>query len=433
VHALIIGSGVIGVSTAYFLRRRGVEVTVVDRSPGPGRETSFANAGLLTPGLADPWNAPGIARRLIKWLGREEAPILLRAKALPSIFGWGLAFLRNSAPERFYASLHKNIRLANYSLSVLRSLREHAKLEYGRAVAGTLKVFRDPRGFESAVQFAHSVEHLGVPFRVLSRRELPEVEPALRPVCAALAGGIHYPEDEAGDAYQYCEELAQIAQTEGVIFRFGVKVLAFRRARRRVEAALVDSGSPIEADVFVVAAGSYSPQLTKSLGVRIPVYPAKGYSISVPRGSWADGPTLPVVDDQLHAAVVPLGNRIRVAGTAEFAGYDTSIRVARIENLLRLLGAIYPSHANQIDASQVQAWTGLRPMSSGGVPILGRTKIENLVLNVGHGHLGWSMAAGSGKLIADLIAGAQPEMSLTEYGIDRTEGLRRAPRVVRAQ
>ncbi len=397
-----------------------MEVTVVERAAGSGRQASFANAALLTPSLADPWNAPGIGRALIKCIGREDAPILLRLGALPSLIGWGFEFLRSSSEERFRDNFRKNVALARYNLDVLHALQTEVKLQFDHAARGTLRVFRDHEALRSAIQsLAQLRDTLGLPSRQLDRHQLLETEPALLPIATELVGAIHYPGDECGDAHQYCEQLAGVAASDGVRFRFGTTVTKLRAARNRIEAAFLSNGAAIEADVFVLAAGSYSSLLARPLGVHLPVRPAKGYSITAPRGDWPDGPGIPVIDDRLHAAVVPLGDRIRVAGTAELAGYDLSIRPARIENLVNLLGAVYPNYASRLDPTKLLSWTGLRPMSADGVPILGETRISNLVLNTGHGHLGWSMAAASGKVIADLIAGVPLDIPLQEYGLQR--------------
>ena len=417
---LVIGAGVIGVSTAYFLRRNGIDVTVVESSRGPGQETSFANAGLLTSSLADPWNAPGIWRHLVKWIGKEDAPILIRPSALPSLIGWGIQFLRSSSDESFINSFRKNVALSKYNLDVLHELQETAELRFDHTAHGTLRIFRDGEALEEAAGTAARYrEAVGLHAKRLDRQGLLEIEPALAPIAAELVGAIHYPDDECGDARRYCEQLAGLAASEGVRFRFNTKVRALNRRRKQIVAAEVHDGTALDADVFVIAAGSHSAALVAKLGLKLPIRPAKGYSISVPMADTVTRPTVPVIDDCLHAAIVPLGGRLRVAGTAELAGFDLSIRPGRIENLSRLLRAVYPSLGTAGDSTSVQPWAGLRPMSADGVPILGETPIANLVLNTGHGHLGWSMAAASGKLIADSLAGRQLQIPLQNYGLQR--------------
>ncbi len=421
-HVLVIGAGLMGVSTAYFLQQRNLDVTVVESSSGPGEQTSFANAGLLTPSLADPWNAPGIGRMLIKSIGREDAPMLLRLRAVPSLIGWGIRFLRSSDDESFLDNFRKNVVLAKYNLDVLHELQAKTGLKFDHSARGTLRIFRDVDALRYASHTAaRHRELLDLDFLQLDRDRLLEVEPALALTAAKLAGAIHYPMDECGDARRYCEELVAIAASEGVRFRFCTKIRALSRRSKRIVAAITDDGAALEADVFVLAAGSHSARLAKPLGVRLPVRPAKGYSITVPMGHGPTCPTVPVIDDRLHAAVVPLGAKLRVGGTAEFAGFDLSIKPSRIENLVRLLHAVYPNLVKQDDSIDLKPWAGLRPMSVDGVPILGETSVSNLVLNSGHGHLGWSMAAASGKVVADLVTGRQPEIPLRDYELRRFE------------
>ncbi len=419
-HVLVIGAGLMGVSTAYFLRQRNLDVTVVESSPGPGEQTSFANAGLLTPSLADPWNAPGIGRMLIKWIGREDAPMLLRLRAVPSLIGWGIRFLRSSDDESFLANFRKNVVLAKYNLDVLHELQTKTDLRFDHRARGTLRIFRDVDALRDASHTAAQFrESLGLDFRQLDRDRLLEIEPALAPTAAKLAGAIHYPMDECGDAHRYCEELAGLAASDGVRFRFSTAIRALSRRGERIVAAITGDGAALEADVIVLAAGSHSARLARPLGMRLPVRPAKGYSITVPMGEGPTRPNAPVIDDRLHAAVVPLGDSLRVAGTAEFAGFDLSIKPSRIENLVGLLRAVYPDVVRHDDSIELNPWAGLRPMSADGVPILGDTSVSNLVLNTGHGHLGWSMAAASGKLVADLVAGRQPAIPLRDYELRR--------------
>jgi len=417
-HILVVGSGLLGTSTAWFLRQHGADVTVVDRAEQAGMETSFANAGMLTPSMADPWNSPGILWHLLRWLGREDSPMLLRPSAIPSLIPWGWRFLGNSRSSRYGPNLLANLRLASYSLSVLRSLRAGTELDYDQSTTGTMRIARDREALRDAEQLAAFLSARGVAHRILDRDGVVDTEPALAPIAEKISCGIHYPDDESGDAHLFCRQLSAQATRAGVTFRFGKRVTGFRSEGRRVVAAHVD-GEELEAVAFVLAAGSYSPGLARTLGIRIPVKPVKGYSITVPRGHWPDGPSIPVADDDLHAAVVPIGDRIRVAGTAEFAGLDVTIGQKRIANLERLLRRIYPTFAERSSDVEKKPWCGLRPMSADGVPIVGRTSHSNFYLNTGHGHLGWTMAAGSAKALADQIIGEQPEIDMTDYDIAR--------------
>jgi D-amino-acid dehydrogenase len=412
--AIVIGSGLLGITTAYFLRRRGHDVTVIERQEGPGRETSFANGALLHPSLPEPWNGPGCWRVLLSSLGRADAPMQLRWRALPGLLGWGVRFLWNSRVSAFERNVLSNLRLALYSLEVMKSLRQQTQLEYGRAARGTLRIFRDDRALDAAFATATRLAAQGLRFRKLTRREAVALEPALQPIADELAGALHYEADESGDAYRFCTALTQSAREEGVEFRFRTEVTSLELRAGRI-AAVISGGERLVADKYVVAAGSYSPQLLARIGMRLPVRPAKGYSVTF--DAQRQSLSIPVIDDQLHAAVVPLEGAIRVVGTAEFAGYDRTIRPPRIQNLLRLLRQVLPEES--FDPAMGQPWCGLRPMSVDGVPIIGPTSIPNLWLNTGHGHLGWTMAAGSARLLADLIAGEAPSVDPTLFSIAR--------------
>ncbi len=403
--ALIIGSGLIGITSAYFLSRRGWEVTVLDRQDGPGLETSFANGSLLTPSMPEPWNAPGSWRVLLGSIGRSDSPLKLHLKTLPHLAGWGVRFLRNSSPESYRRNTIKNLKLALHSLQVLGRLRQELELRYGFASPGTLRVFRDSAPFERAMEWVEMLKAEGLTYRRLTGGEVVAMEPALAPIGGQLAGGIHYPHDEIGNAYEFCVGLADHARRAGVDFRFRTPVTAIESRQGKITA--VRSGDEeFTADSYVVAAGSYSPLLLEPLGIAVPVRPAKGYSLTFERPSPDTPFRVPVSDDDFHAVVVPLENLIRVAGTAEFTGYDLSLPEARIGNLVRLVKHVLPAWA--LDPARAKPWCGLRPMSVDGVPIIGPTPIGNLWINTGHGHLGWTMAVGSGQLLSDLLTGCPP-------------------------
>jgi D-amino-acid dehydrogenase len=419
VKALIIGSGLIGVTSAYFLARRGWEVTVLDRQDGPGQETSFANGSLLTPSMPEPWNAPGSWRVLLASIGRSDSPLQLRLKALPHLAGWGVRFLRNSSRERYESNCVKNLKLALHSLAVMRRLREEIDIEYGSAVSGTLRIFRDPAQLQRAIVWAERLKAEGVTYRLLTGSEVAAMEPALGPVSGQLAGGIHYPLDEIGNAYKFCVGLAEHARRAGVDFRFRTLVTGIETRQGKITA--VRSGDQeFTADSYVVAAGSYTPLLLKSVGISVPVRPAKGYSLTFERPSPDIPFRVPVGDDDFHAVVVPLEKVIRVAGTAEFTGYDLSLSEVRIGNLVKLVRQVLPTWA--LDPATAKPWCGLRPMSADGVPIIGPTPIGNLWINTGHGPLGWTMSAGSGQLLSDLLSGGSPAVNPGAYALARFNG-----------
>jgi len=401
VKILVIGSGLIGVTTAYFLSCRGHSVTVVDRQEGPGRETSFANGALLHPSMPEPWNAPGCWRVLLGSLGRSDAALQLRLRVLPGLVGWGTAFLRNSTAVTFERNALSNLRLASYSLKVMHALGQQIDIQYGRVARGSLRIFRDPVALDRAVATANRRLSEGLAFRRLSGTEAVELEPALAPIESQLVGAVHYEADEIGDAYRFCVALADCARQRGVDFRFRTEITSLEVRLGRVTNVL-SARERFVADRYIVAAGSYSAPLLRRAGIDLPVQPAKGYSVTIKTQQSGLSLATPLLDDQLHVAVVPLEGAIRVAGTAEFAGYNLELRAARIRNLLRLLKGVLPDAS--FDPASPQPWCGLRPMSVDGVPIIGFTPISNLLVNTGHGPLGWTMAAGSGQLIADHLS-----------------------------
>jgi D-amino-acid dehydrogenase len=417
-HVVVIGSGLLGVSTAYWLRELGAAVTVIDRAPGPGRETSYANGALLTPSMADPWNAPGVLWKLLGWVGREDSPMLLRPTALPGLARWGLRFLRESSEARFRANTLANVHLSQYSLEALQAVRDVDGMSFDHGEVGTLKLVRSAHSFEEARAMADWLREYGVTSRALDRQQTVELEPALQPIASELVGSMYFPADEHGDAYRYCEGLAAIAARRGVTFRYGTTVTALEASGERIASVQTQAGS-VAADSVVVAAGSYSPRLIAPTGIRVPVAPVKGYSISVRLPEGLTGPRIPILDEELHAVAVPLGRTLRIAGPADFAGHDLTLPAARVENLTRLLTRTYPEIAARVRREDIEPWTGLRPMSADGVPIVSRTPIGNLYLNTGHGHLGWTMAAGSGRALADMIMGRAPAIDMAPYALER--------------
>ena len=417
VKAIILGSGLIGITTAYFLSRRGWEVTVLDRQDGPGLETSFANGSLLSPSQPEPWNAPGSWRVLLASIGRSDSPLKLRLRALPHLGRWGVEFLRNSSPETYERNSVKNLKLALHSLEVLRSIRQETGIEYGCALHGSLRVIRDPATLERALEWGKKLLAAGgSTFRSLTPDEIVVMEPALAPIGGQLAGGIHYPADETGNAYKFCAGLAEHAGRSGVEFRFRTPVSSLEVRQGRVTAVL-SGQTRFAADRYIVAAGSYSPLLLKQLGLDLPIRPAKGYSLTFENHRLDPPCRLPICDDDFHAVVTPLEGAVRVAGTAEFTGYDLSLTESRIQNLVTLVKQVLP--AGGFERAQAKPWCGLRPMTVDGVPIIGPTPIDNLWLNTGHGHLGWTMAAGSGQLLSDLLTGGSPRVNSGEYALSR--------------
>jgi len=413
---VIVGSGLAGLTTAWFLRELGADVVVIERAPAPARETSFANGSMLTPSLADPWNSPGVFRQLMSSLGREDSAMLLRPGALPSLLGWGLSFIRHSSQSRFLESYLANVGLARYSQDVMQQMMQKLQpgtLDFAYAPDGTIKVFTRSEALQHGREVASWLQQTGIEHRLLSADDLLALEPALHASRGRYVGGIHYPQDEVGNARVFCEQLQQLAAEAGVDFRFSELVLGIERQRDRIT-GIKTSREALSADAFVLAAGSYSWPLGKSFGIRVPVRPAKGYSLTLPNVMPGPRPGRAIIDDELHAAVVPVGeDLLRVAGTAEFAGFDLTVNSNRVANLKSLLEQVYPQY--DLSATEGEAWCGLRPMTPDGRPLLGPSKISNLYLNTGHGPLGWTQACGSGRALAELIVEGSSSFDLEAF------------------
>jgi len=417
-RTVVIGAGLLGLTTAFFLRRHGVEVTVVDRRKDVGLETSFANGGMLHASQASPWNAPGVFWYALRTLGSEESALLIRPRALLGMLGWTWKFFRNARPSKFYSGLERNTRLADYSISVLNEHYSALNLDFDRADRGTLKIYRTAKELDENLRLTERCGEWGVRYSVLSSEQVTALEPALQPIENELSGGIHFPDDVSGDAYKFCSALKEHCTENGVAFRFESTVSELVVDDGQIQAVVVNEERLLAANC-VIAAGSHSTSLAASAGVAIPVRPVKGYSITLPISGWKPRPALPVIDDHFHAAVTPLGDRLRVAGTAEFAGFDDSLTTSRIENLYRLARNVYPLGVERVDRDKSVHWAGFRPMSPDGVGIMGPTSVRGLFLNTGHGHLGWTMAPGAGKLVADWIATGRSEMDLGDYSLAR--------------
>jgi D-amino-acid dehydrogenase len=413
---LVIGSGLMGITTAYELGRCGHEVMVIDRAEGPARETSFANGALLTPSMAAPWNAPGSWRVLLSSLGRRDAPLKIHWRVLSGMTRWGIDFLRNSSASAYERNTRSNLRLARYSLRRMAVLQRELRIEFDSAHRGSLRLFRQSIALDQAARVADRLCIEGIDVHRLSATETVRIEPALGPIAKDLAGSLHYRDDETGDAYQFCVELAEHARKLGVDFRYRTQITSLHMSGGRITAA-VNEQQRFVADRYVVAAGSDSARLLEPLGIEVPVRPVKGYSVTFPAPTVEKRLQIPVVDDEAHAVVVPLGERIRVVRGAEWAGYDLSVPQARVESLTRWVRRVLPDES--FDIARAESWCGLRPMSADGVPIIGATPIANLLVNSGHGHLGWTMAMGSARLLADQLCGDSPGIDPSPYLLSR--------------
>ena len=411
---VVLGAGVVGVASAWYLSRSGRRVTLIDRREGAGLETSFANGGLVTPSMSDPWASPEIPRMILKWIGREDAPFLVRIGALPGLVPWGLRFLRECNHERWRRNARTILRLSTYSHECLRELVRETGVDYESNPFGTLHLFRDSLSMEKTSRTAEMLEELGVCSHTLDAAGCAALEPALGAQVDGISGGIHYPDDEAGDAHLFSRRLAEVCASNGVELRFGETVEALETAGGKFSAVRTEAGR-IEADACVVALGGESARLVRPLYIRLPIYPVKGYSVTFPVDGWNDAPVVPFADDGHKAGIVRIGDRIRVAGTAEFAGCDRSLNPKRIANLRSFFLSLFPEYPVQ---SAGDGWTGLRPMTPDGIPYLGPTPVEGLFLNTGHGHLGWTMSCGSASIVADLVCGRDADIDLDGMTLD---------------
>lgn len=406
----VLGSGIIGVSSAWWLSQAGHEVVVIDRCAGPAQETSLANGAQISVSYAEPWANPQAPLKLLKWLLRDDAPLLFRPQLDWRQWVWAMAFLRECLPSRLAPNIRAMVRMAEYSRATLRGMRAQLGIEYDHLERGILNFYRDPHEFESSQRAAGLMRDFGVERRVIGPDEVVAIEPALAPHRATIVGGDYTPDDESGDVHLFTVELARHCEAAGVEFRFNTQATRLESTAGRVLA--VELIGPdgrygrLQADAYVVALGSYSPALVRPLGVPCNVYPAKGYSASFPVVAPERAPTVSLTDSSHKVVFSRLGNRLRMAGTAELAGYDRSLNLARCDALLRLARELFP---DALDLKGVSYWSGLRPSTPSNVPLIGRTGIPNLYLNTGHGTLGWTMGAGSGRALADLLSGRRPE------------------------
>jgi D-amino-acid dehydrogenase len=414
-RVMVLGSGVIGTASAYYLARAGFEVVVVDRQNAPAMETSFANAGQVSPGYASPWAAPGVPLKAIKWLLQKHAPLAIKATGDIDQYLWMAQMLRNCTASRYAVNKERMLRLSEYSRDCLDELRAETGISYEGRTLGTTQLFRTQAQLDGAAKDIAVLKQSGVPYELLDRAGIARVEPALAAVTDKLAGALRLPNDQTGDCQMFTSKLAQMAADLGVEFRFGQNIQRLESTGDEIKGVWID-GKLATADHYVLALGSYSPQLLKPLGIKAPVYPLKGYSLTVPITNPAMAPMSTILDETYKVAITRFDQRIRVGGMAEIAGFDLSLNPRRRETLEMIVGDLYPQGG---DLQGAEFWTGLRPATPDGTPIVGATKLRNLFLNTGHGTLGWTMACGSGRLLADLIAKKRPQISASGLDISR--------------
>jgi D-amino-acid dehydrogenase len=415
VKVLILGSGVIGVTSAYYLARAGHDVTVVDRQPEPALETSFANAGEVSPGYSSPWAGPGVPVKAVKWLLMKHGPLVIRPKLDPVMWVWLLKMLRNCTSERYAVNKSRMIPIAEYSRDCLRDLRRDIGIQYDDRAQGTLQLFRYQAQLDGTGEDIAVLKQYGVPFEVLSREGCIAVEPALSGVKEKFVGGLRLPQDETGDCHMFTQALARHAQALGVRFMFNTGIDRIVTEGARVSGVATSAGL-LQADAYVLALGSWSSRLVAPLGISLPVYPVKGYSITVPIKDASGAPESTVMDESYKVAITRLGDRIRVGGTAEISGYSDKLYDARRATLDHSLTDLFPRGG---DLAKATFWSGLRPMTPDGPPVIGPTQYANLHLNTGHGTLGWTMSCGSGRVLADMLSGKKPEIDVSALTVDR--------------
>ncbi len=418
-RVLVLGSGLLGVSSAYYLSQLGHEVTVVDRQANPAAETSFANGGQISVSHAEPWANPSAPLKVLQWLGKEDAPLLFRIRADMRQWLWGLQFMRECTPARTRYNIAQIVRLGTYSRDMLQELRRNTGLHYDQRTQGILHFYTSQKEFEAAEGPAAQMRELGCDRRVVSADEAVKLEPALKHIRPQLAGATYTAEDESGDANRFARELVKLCEAAGVKFLMSHTITALRETGGQIDHVEATDGEgrfqKLSADSYVLAMGSLSPLYAQPLGINLPIYPAKGYSVTMPVKDASMAHQVSLTDDEYKLVFSrltpkdgdPRGDRLRIAGTAEFNGYDRDLNRVRCEAIVRRVEQLFPGVG---DASQASYWTGLRPATPSNVPIIGKSKLPNLYFNTGHGTLGWTHACGSGKSIARIVSGLAPEV-----------------------
>ena len=414
-RVIVLGAGVIGVTSAYYLAEAGHEVTVIDRQPDAALETSFANAGEISPGYASPWAAPGIPLKALRWLMMEHAPLILRPKPNLAMARWLIAMLRNCTAKRYALNKSRMVRLAEFSRDELIALRERLGIDYDQRSRGTLQLFRTQSQLDDSAKDVAVLRDFGVPYELLDRDGCVRAEPGLAGARDRFLGGLRLPDDETGDCRRFTQALARRLAEKGVDFRYDTQILGLDLADGGIGGVRTSRG-PVAGDVYLAALASHSPALLHPLGLRLPIYPVKGYSVTLPIADPDRAPVSTLLDESYKIAITRLGDNIRVGGMAEISGFDRSLPARRQATLLHSLNDLFPG---AVVEGETNFWSGLRPMTPDGPPIIGPTRIPNLFLNAGHGTLGWTMACGSGHLIASLIGGNEPAIDPSGLDISR--------------
>ena len=415
---MVLGAGVIGTMTAYYLAKRGHEVEVVERHGDVAQEASFANGGIVHASEVMPWSQPGMPGNILRWLGKEDAPVLVRYGAIPRMWRWGLDFLRNCTAERFRANTLANLRLALLSQQSFAEVRAEVGHDYDLNTEGCLKIYTSAESLDAAARLSDSMREYGMSSEVLDRAGCVEREPALRSTADTLAGGIHFPGDELGDSYMFTKGVADYCVRQGVRFHTDTNIERLETSGGEI-AGVQTSRGLLSAERYVLAMGSYSPLVLRPLGIRVPIYPVKGVSITMPVAGWNDPLRMAMIDEGRLFGLVPLGDRVRAAGSAEVASYDMTPDRVRCQAIIDNVISVFPGFANCYDPKTAGFWAGLRPVTPSGTPMLGHTPIRNLFINAGHCHQGWTLSCGSGRVVADIVDGREAEIDLTGLTLDR--------------
>jgi len=408
---VVLGAGAVGVATAWYLSKAGEDVAVIERQPEAALETSWGNGGVIHASEVEPWSQPGMPKKIIGWLGKENAPLLLRYGAIPNMWRWGLEFSRHCTAERFRANAKANLDLALHSLKSLQEIGAETGIKYDRATRGVLKIYRSKESLDGAQRSTDYLAGHGLLYERVDTKRAVELEPALKATSPTMVGALYFARDEVGDCNKFTQGLAAACAARGVRFHYGETVQAIETAGGRVTGVVTDKGR-IAADNVVVAMGSFTAPLLATLGIRVPIYPVKGLSITFPRGAWNSAPQMPVIDDSKLFGLVPIGDRMRISGSAEITGFDTTPAESRAQAIAENAGSTFPEMKRHLDFSKARIWAGLRPVSPAGTPIIGPTRVRGLWVNAGHGHLGWTLACGSGRVAADLVAGRRPAIKV---------------------
>lgn len=414
-HVYVLGSGVVGTTTAYYLAKKGFEVTVIDRQEGVALETSFANAGEISPGYSTPWAAPGLPLKAIKWLFQKHAPLIIKITPDLAQYRWMWQLLRNCNAKSYAINKERMLRVAEYSRACLQQLREDTGITYEERQLGTIQLFRTQQQLDDVGKDINVLKETGVPFECLDKAGILRYEPGLQDKIDEFVGALRLPGDETGDCFLFTQRLAELAKTMGVKFRFNHHIDRFEYAGGEIQGVWIN-GKLETADAYVVALGAYSTALLKPVGIDLPIYPLKGFSLTVPITDESKAPQSTVLDETYKVALTRFDHRIRMGGMAGINGFDLTLKEKYLATMHEIFNHVFPGSG---DLKEASFWTGLRPATPDGTPIIGKTRYANLWINSGHGTLGWTMGCGSASYLADLMAGHEPEINTEGLDVGR--------------